>query len=78
MKNYEYISDKTSFKEEHYITEDTLYLSDISRFLSNKEYSIFKLKYIDGYLDKEIANLFHITRQAVNKTLHKKKIMGIL
>lgn len=71
--NYEYKVDKISYKEDMCLMEDALFLTDIKRILNVKEYELFRLKFIEQYTDSEIAKIFGISRQAVNKRINKMK-----
>lgn len=76
VEKYDNIAYKFVSKEKQYFSEDTLYLSDLKEFLSHREMCIFKLKFIENYSDMEIAKMFCVTRQAINKTVNiiKKKL----
>ena len=47
--------------------DDEILLRDMLKIISEKQRKIIILKYIYGYSDLEIARLFGISRQAVNK-----------
>lgn len=56
-----------------YAINDTLLFMDLKTLLSKKEFRLFQLKFLKEYSDTEIAALFHVSRQAVNKQVHKLK-----
>jgi RNA polymerase sigma factor (sigma-70 family) len=53
--------------------EENLFFDDIKKLISETNYTIIKLKYIDGFSEEQIGNKLGISRQAVNKRLNKSK-----
>ena len=53
--------------------EDNLFLSDIQKILSIKEYKICIYKFLKMYSDNDIAKIYGVSRQAINKTVKKIK-----
>lgn len=72
-ENYEYKLDKVTYNNRLNLIEDKLYIDDIKKLLNTKEFRLFNFKYIDNKSDSEIASLYKITRQAVNKQVNKLK-----
>lgn len=60
--------------DSHNQIQDKLYLFELKRYLNNNEINLVNLKFILQYSDSEIAEVYHISRQAVNKRLCKLKI----
>lgn len=71
--NYDYKVDKISYKADVCLMEDELYLTDIKKILNIKEYELFRLKFIEQYTESEIADIYGISRQAINKKINKIK-----
>lgn len=72
-ENYVYRVDKASYEEDMCIMEDELYLTDIKNILNIGEYELLRIKFIEQYTDAEIAKIYGISRQAVNKRINKIK-----
>lgn len=67
------------FEEYSYLTNNlseeksNIFLIDMKRILTNKEYNLLTLKFLKGYSDEEIGNILGITRQAINKQFNRLK-----
>lgn len=71
--NDDFILDKITYKENLGNLEDELFKTDIRNILTDKEFNICILKFIYRYTDKEIAERYGVSRQAINKTVNKLK-----
>lgn len=56
--------------KENFIDEFLL-MYDLKKLLNEKEFLLFKLKFVNEYSDKRISEILSISRQAVNKQVHK-------
>lgn len=65
---------ENNLPDENYFYNSTIFFIDLKRILSDKEYSLFQLKYQQGLKDKEIAEMYKVSRQAINKRLNKIKL----
>lgn len=65
---------ENNLPDESYFYDNAIFFIDLKRILSDKEYSIFHLKYQQGFKDKEIAERYKVIRQAINKKLNKIKL----
>ena len=76
MCNYEDIKVADTLSNTKDILEDNLFMLSLEKYLSNAELELIKMKFCLGLKDAEIAKNQGISRQAVNRKLHKiiKKI----
>lgn len=71
--------DNSVFEEYSYLTnsiseeKSNIFMIDMKKILSKKEYNLLTLKFIKGYSDEEIGKILGITRQAINKQLNRLK-----
>lgn len=64
---------ESKLPDENCFYDNAIFFIDLKRILSDKEYSLFQLKYQQGLKDKEIAEIYKVSRQAINKSLSKIK-----
>ena len=66
-------------QDEDFSKEDKILLLSLKKYLTESEFILTKYKFFDDYRDSEIAEKYGISRQAVNKKVHKliKKIQKL-
>ena len=57
--------------DEDFSKENKILLLSLEKHLTESEIVLIKHKFFDGYRDSEIAKYYGISRQAVNKKVHK-------
>ncbi len=70
-ENSETFIDKYSYKSYNSRGENKLFLVELRDLLTEEEYNLFILKYMDSFTGVEIANIYGISKQAVSKKLKK-------
>lgn len=70
-EDYDYIANMCSDNTDNF--GGVIFVLDITNILTQKEYDLFNLKYVYCLSDSEIAEINHVTRQAVNKKLKNIK-----
>jgi RNA polymerase sigma factor (sigma-70 family) len=68
---FEYVSNLIPNSINEYV--EAMFILDMERLLTNKEFILFKQKFILNLTDNEIAHQLKISRQAVNKKIKNLK-----
>jgi len=73
FENYEYVLETITYRNNLSKWQDELFKLDIKEILNDREFDICILKFVWQYTDKEIAEQYNVSRQAITKIVGKIK-----